>query len=60
MKPQLEQLSHAELLKIAAYVKHRLRAESPAYQRELAQRHVDFEEGRGVTLAEAKKRLGQG
>ncbi|MCX6934429.1 MAG: hypothetical protein NTZ29_17375 [Verrucomicrobia bacterium] len=38
IKPQIEQLPHDELLKAMAYLKHLLRAENPAYQRELAQR----------------------
>lgn len=58
LKPQIEQLSHEERLKAMAYLKHLLRADNPAYQRELAQRHADIEAGRGVSLTEAKKRLG--
>ena len=49
IKPQIEQLSHDELLKTMAYLKHLLRAENPSYQRELAQRHADIEAGRGVS-----------
>jgi hypothetical protein len=59
IKPQIEQLPHEELLKALAYLKHRLRAENPEYQRELAQRHADIEAGHGISLTEAKKRLGQ-
>lgn len=57
IKPQIEQLPHEEMLKTLAYLKHLLRAENPAYQRDLAQRHADLEAGRGVSLEEAKKRL---
>ena len=57
IKPQIEKLSYEEMLKAMAYLKHLLRAESPAYQRELAQRHADIEAGRGISLTEAKKRL---
>ena len=57
IKPQIEQLPHAEMLKTMAYLKHLLRAENPAYQRDLAQRHADLEAGRGIGLTEAKKRL---
>jgi len=48
------------MLKAMAYLKHRLRADNPEYQRELAQRHADIEAGRGVSLSEAKKRLENG
>ena len=60
IKPQIEQLPHEELLKTMAYLKHLLRAENPAYQRELAQRHADIEGGQGVNLTEAKRRLEHG
>ncbi len=43
-----------------ACLKHVLRAENPAYQSELAQRHADIEAGRGVSLTVAKERLDQG
>ena len=59
IRPQIEQLPHGELLKAMAYLKHRLRAENPEYQRELAQRHADIEADRGVSLAEARKRMEQ-
>jgi len=57
IKPQIEQLPHDGMLKALAYLKHLLRAENPAYQRELAQRHADIEAGRGISLSEAKERL---
>jgi len=60
IKPQIEKLPHEEMLKAMAYLKHRLRADNPEYQRELAQRHADIEAGRGVSLSEAKKRLENG
>ena len=60
IKPQIEQLSHDELLKTMAYLKHLLRAENPADQRELAERHADIEAGRAVSLTEAKQRLDRG
>ena len=43
-----------------AYLKHLLRAENPADQRELAQRHADIEAGHGVSLTEAMQRLDRG
>ena len=57
IKPQLEQLPHAELLKAMAFLKHLLRAESPEYQAELARRHDELDQGKGVSLTEAKRRL---
>ncbi len=57
IKPQIDQLPPAEMLKAMAYLKHLLRADNPEYQRELAQRHADIEAGRGISLTEARKRL---
>jgi hypothetical protein len=57
IKPQIEQLTREEMLKAMAYLKHLLRAENPAYQRDLAQRHADIGAGRGVSLTEAQRRL---
>ena len=48
------------MLKALAYLKRLVRAENPAYQRELAKRHADIEAGRGIKLSEAKKRLKNG
>jgi len=58
LKPQIEQLPHDEMLKAMAYLKHLLRADNPAYQAELARRHADLDAGKGITLDEAKRRLG--
>ena len=57
IKPQIEKLPHEEMLKALAYLKQLVRAENPTYRRELAERHADIEAGRGIRLAEAKKRL---
>lgn len=59
IKPKIEQLPHDEKLKAMAYLKHLLRVDSAEYQRELAERHADIEAGRGITLTEARKRLGE-
>ncbi len=58
LRPQIDQLPHDERVKAMAYLKHLLRAENPEYRRELAQRHADIEAGKGVSLTEAKRRLG--
>jgi hypothetical protein len=57
IKPQLEQLPPGEQLKAIAFLKHLLRAENPAYQRELARRHADLDAGNKITLSDAKRRL---
>ncbi len=57
IKPQIEQLPHGEQLKAIAFLKHLLRADSPDYQRELAQRHADIEAGKKISLTDAKRRL---
>jgi hypothetical protein len=59
IKPQIEQLPHEEMVKALAYLKHRLRADDPAYQAELARRHADLDAGKGISLTEAKRRLGE-
>jgi hypothetical protein len=59
IKPQIEQLTHEELLKALAYLRYRVRAGDPAYQAELARRHDELDAGKGITLAEAKRRLGE-
>ncbi len=59
IKPQIAQLPHEEMLKALAYLKHRLRAEDPVYQAELARRHADLDAGKGISLTEAKRRLGE-
>ena len=59
IKSQLEQLSREEMLKTMAFLKHVLRADSPEYQAELARRHAELDQGKGVSLTEAKRRLGE-
>jgi len=60
LKPQIELLSHDEKVKAMAFLKHLLRSENPAYQRELAQRHRDIELSGGLSLSDARKRLENG
>ncbi len=55
--PQIEQLPREEMLKAMAYLKHRLRADDPEYQRELAKRHAAIEAGHGITLTDAQRRF---
>ncbi|MBC8010507.1 MAG: hypothetical protein H7067_10470 [Burkholderiales bacterium] len=59
LKPQIEQLDPVERLKAFAFLKHLLRADDPAYQAEIARRHADIDAGKGITLSEAKRRLGE-
>jgi hypothetical protein len=58
LKPQIEQLDPEERIKAFAFLKHLLRADDPAYQAELAHRHADIDAGKGISLSEAKRRLG--
>ncbi len=58
IKPQIEQLPHDERVKAMAYLKHLLRAENPAYQRELAQWHAEMDAGKKVQWEELKRQLG--
>jgi hypothetical protein len=59
IKPQIEQLPREEMLKALAFLKHRLRADDPVYQADLARRHADLDAGKGISLSEAKRRLGE-
>jgi hypothetical protein len=59
IKPQIEQLDPAERLKAFAFLKHLLRANDPVYQAEIARRHADIDAGEGISLSEAKRRLGE-
>ena len=55
IRSQIDQLSREERLKAMAYLKHLLRAESSDYQRELAQGHVEIENGKGVRWEDLKR-----
>jgi hypothetical protein len=59
IKPQIEKLPREEMLKALAFLKHRLRADDPVYQADLARRHADLDAGKGISLSEAKRRLGE-
>ena len=57
IKPQISRLSHGEMLKTVAYLKHLLRVDTSDNQRDLARRHAEMDAGRKVGLAEVKRRL---
>jgi hypothetical protein len=59
IRPQIEKLPREEMLKALAFLKHRLRADDPVYQADLARRHADLDAGKGISLSEAKRRLGE-
>jgi hypothetical protein len=42
IRPQIEKLPREEMLKALAFLKHRLRADDPVYQADLARRHADL------------------
>ncbi|MGH8018836.1 MAG: hypothetical protein ACREIA_11170 [Opitutaceae bacterium] len=58
LKPQMEQLSREEMLKALAFLKSRLRADSPANRDELARLHAEIDAGRKVRWDDLKKQLG--
>ena len=58
LRPQLEQLPHDEMLKALAFLKSRLRADTPANREELAQRHAEMDAGKKVHWEDLKLQLG--
>jgi hypothetical protein len=58
LRPQIDQLPHDDRVKAMAYLKHLLRAESPAHQHELAEGHAEIDAGKGVQWEDLKKQLG--
>ena len=58
IKAQIEQLSHAEMVKTMAFLKSKLRAENPANQAELARRHAEMDAGKKVRWEDLKRQLG--
>ena len=58
LRPQMEQLPHDEMMQALAFLKSRLRAESPANQDELARRRDEIEAGRKVRWEDLKQQLG--
>ncbi len=58
LKPQMEQLPHAEMVQALAFLKSRLRAENPANREELARRHAEMDAGRKVQWDALKQQLG--
>ncbi len=58
IKPQMERLSPEERVKALAFLKHLVRAENPAYQRELAQQHAEMDAGKKIRWEDLKRQLG--
>ena len=58
IRPQMEQLSHDEMLKALAFLKSRLRAETDANRDALAREHAEMDVGRKVRWEDLKKQLG--
>lgn len=58
LKPQMEQLPHAEMVQALAFLKSRLRAENPANREELGRRHAEMDAGRKVSWDALKQQLG--
>lgn len=58
LKPQIEQLPHDEMVQALAFLKSRLRADSPANREELSRRHAEMDAGRKVQWEALKRQLG--
>jgi len=58
IKPQIEQLPHAERVKAMAFLKHLLRADNPGHQHELAEQHAEIDAGKKVRWEDLKRKLG--
>lgn len=58
LRPQMEQLPHADMVQAMAFLKSRLRAESSANREDLARRHTEIEAGRKVRWEDLKRELG--
>ena len=57
IKPQLDELSVEEKRKLAAYVRHTLRADTEENRQELARRNREMAAGKIYDLAEVKATL---
>jgi hypothetical protein len=58
IKPQIEKLSREEMVKALAFLKSRLRANTPANQTELARQHVELDAGKKIRWEDLKRQLG--
>lgn len=58
LRPQMEQLSHDEMIKALAFLKSRLRADNPANQADLASQHAEIDAGKKVQWEDLKRQLG--
>jgi hypothetical protein len=57
IRPQMEQLPHDEMLKALAFLKSRLRADTPANREELARRHAEMDAGKKIRWEDLKRQL---
>lgn len=58
IRPQMEQLPHAEMVKAMAYLKSRLRADTEANSAALARKHAEMNAGKKVRWEDLKRQLG--
>ena len=58
LRPQMEQLPHADMVQALAFLKSRLRADTAANREELTRRHTEIEAGRKVRWEDLKRELG--
>ena len=58
IKPQMEQLSHDEMVKALAFLRSRLRADTVENREELAQHHAEMDAGKKGRGQDLKRQLG--
>ena len=58
IRPQIEQLSHEEMVTALAFLRSRLREENRANQEALAQQHAEMDAGKKVRWEDLKQQLG--
>jgi hypothetical protein len=58
IRPQMEKLPHDEMVKALAFLRSRLRADTPSNQQDLAQQHAEMDAGKKVRWDDLKRQLG--
>jgi hypothetical protein len=58
IKPQIEQLSRAEMVKALAFLRSKIRSETSENREELSRQHAEIEAGKKVRWEDLKRQLG--
>ena len=58
LKQQMAQLPHEDMLQALAFLKSRLRADTPENRAELSRRHAEMDAGHKVSWEDLKRQLG--